>query len=112
MTTPSDLSPPEVLNTHYRRINNLVLHIYKNDQYSIFTLSTDERPSPPVRDALYQFCCHAKDITSIGAESEYQEENIWKLTLLRISRNEFLVKFRPTVYKVEESDEEYDGEMD
>ena len=112
MTTPSDLSPPEVLNTHYRRINNLVLHIYKNDQYSIFTLSTDERPSPPVRDVLYQFCCHAKDITSIGAESEYQEENIWKLTLLRISRNEFLVKFRPTVYKVEESDEEYDGEMD
>ena len=104
MTTPSDLSPDEVLNTHYRRINNLVLHIYKNGQYSIFTLSTDERPSPPVRDALYQFCCHAKDVTRIGAESEYQEENIWKLTLLRLSQTQFLVKFRPTVCEVEGSD--------
>jgi hypothetical protein len=111
MPTP-DLSPPEHLAAYHHRINNIVIHLYKNGQYGVMAMSVDERPPPDIREALYHYCLHAKDITSVGEIEEYGREGIWKLTLLRISKNQFIVKFRPTVFKVEESDEEYDGEMD
>ena len=112
MPTP-DLSPPEHLAAYHHRINNIVIHLYKNGQYGVMAMSVDERPPPDIREALYHYCLHAKDITSVGEIEEYGREGIWKLTLLRISKNQFLVRFSPTVYAEERpDDEEEDEEID
>lgn len=107
MPTP-DISPPEHLATYHRRINNIIIHLYKNHQYGVMAMSVDERPPPDIREALYHYCCHAHLHSSIGEVERYGREGTWELTLLRISQNQFLVRFRPTVYAEEEPGAEDD----
>ena len=109
MPTP-DISPPEALSTYHRRINNIIIHLFKNHEYGVLAMSADERPPPNIREALYHYCCHAHLHISIGEIEIYGQEGIWELTLLRVSQNQFLVKFRPTVYAEEEPDA--DDEID
>ncbi len=108
----TDYDPPKLLTAHYHRIDNVVVHIFKNDKYSVMAMTDDERPPSHICEALYHYCCNAKNITDVGGISEYGVENIWHLTLLRISQNQFLVKFRPTIYAVEGSDTEDDDDDD
>jgi hypothetical protein len=113
MPTP-DISPREHLTTYHRRINNIIIHLFKNKEYGVMAMSVDERPPPDIREALYHYCCHTHLTTPIGGIERYRREGFWELTILRISQNQFLVRFSPTVYAEEGSDaeEEEDEEID
>ena len=103
MSAP-DISPPEVLATYYRPINNVVIQLMAKDKYRVMTMSSQDRPPPHVRDALVEHCSHAKCVTSVGECANYGQGFNWKLTMLRISQTQFLVKFSPPVRELEGSD--------
>jgi len=102
MSAP-DISPPEVLATYYRPINNIVIHTIRN-KYRVMTMSAEERPPRDIQDALMEHCSHAMCVTSVGECANYGQGFNWKLTLLRISQTQFLVKFSPPVRELEGSD--------
>lgn len=60
-------------------------------------MSAEERPPRNVCDAIDEFILEMKNDISIGETMIFGKGTIWKLTLLRISQTQFLVKFRPGV---------------
>ena len=90
------ICPLDVLATYPHSIDNLVVHIIK-DKYRVMVMSAEERPPRNVCDAIDEFILEMKNDISIGETMIFGKGTIWKLTLLRISQTQFLVKFRPGV---------------
>ena len=60
-------------------------------------MSAEERPPRNVCDAIDECILVVKNDISIGETIMSGKGTIWKLTVLRISQTQFLVKFRPGV---------------
>lgn len=90
------ISPLDVLATYPHPIDNLVVHIIK-DKYRVMVMSAEERPPRNVCDAIDECILVVKNDISIGETIMSGKGTIWKLTVLRISQTQFLVKFRPGV---------------
>jgi len=75
-------------------IDNFVIHII-NDKYRAMVMTAEERPPRNVCDAIDECILEIKNDISIGETMIFGRGCVWKLTVLRISQAQFLVKFRP-----------------
>ncbi len=85
-----------VLATYPHPIDNLVIHIIK-DKYRVMMMTAEEQPPRNVCDALDECILEIKNDISIGETMFFGKGTTWKLTVLRISQTQFLVKFRPGI---------------
>ena len=86
----------DVLATYPHPIDNFVIHVIK-DKYRVMMMTAEERPTRNVCDAIDVCILAIKNDISVGETNFFGKGTTWKLTVLRISQTQFLVKFRPGI---------------
>ena len=86
----------DVLATYPHPIDNFVIHVIKY-KYRVMMMTAEERPTRNVCDAIDVCILAIKNDISVGETNFFGKGTTWKLTVLRISQTQFLVKFRPGI---------------